>query len=106
MNTELKKCKERCVVERQKKEQILIPEGCFEGYCGGCFHAKRKLKNSKGELIGTREGEIFCKRHEQLYPESDNGYNCYEGRIVGWIKMIIGIYIMLAVVAVILELIF
>lgn len=93
-------------MEKQKKEQILIPEGCFEGYCGGCFYAKRKFVNSRHETINTREGEIFCKQHEQIYPESDEGYNCYEGRIVGWIKVILGICILVGAVEVVFALIF
>lgn len=94
-------------MEKQKKEQIQIPEGCFEGYCGGCFYAKRKFVDSRtGEVLSAREGEIFCKRHEQFCAESDKEYNCYEGKIVGWIKIILGIYFFVAVAAGVLELIF
>lgn len=85
-------------MEKQKKEQIIIPKGCFEGYCGGCFYAKREFVNSRQETLSTREGEIFCKKHEQIYPESDNGYSCYEGRIITWIKGILGIYFLIAAV--------
>lgn len=93
-------------MEKHKKEQILIPEGCFEGYCGGCFHAKKKFVNSRGEELTTQEGEIFCKRHEEIYPASDNGYNCYEGRIVTWIKCAVGLYIALVGLVLIFELLF
>ena len=94
-------------MEKQKKEQILIPEGSFEGYCGGCFYSKRTFVDLRtGETLTTREGEIFCKKHEEIYPESSNGYNCYEGKIVTWIKAIIGIYFVLLGVALVFELIF
>ena len=93
-------------MEKHKKEQILIPEGCFEGYCGDCFHAKKKFVNSRGEELSTQEGEIFCKHHKQIYPESDKGYNCYEGRIVTWIKCAAGLCVALAGLELIFTLLF
>ena len=87
-------------MKKQKKEKIQIPEGCFEGYCGGCIHAKRKFQNSKGEIVATQEGQIFCKHHGKIYPESDHGYECYVGRIVTWLGIIVATWFTLLVLSV------
>ena len=94
-------------MKKQKKEQILIPEGCFEGYCGGCFYAKRTFVDARtGETLHAREGEVFCKKQEDTYSESDNGYDCYEGKFISWIKIILGIYVLILGIYLMLSLLF
>ncbi|MBP3570085.1 MAG: hypothetical protein J6K04_13095 [Lachnospiraceae bacterium] len=94
-------------MKKQKKEQILIPEGCFEGYCGGCFYAKKTFVDARtGETLHAREGEIFCKKQGDVYPESDHDYDCYEGKIVNWIKIILGIYFTVLAISLVFSLIF
>ncbi len=83
-------------MEGQKKEQIKIPEGCFEGYCGGCFWGKRRITDL--------DGRILCKGKCGGYHYEHEGRDCqhYEGRIVTWLKILGFAYLMVTFVCVIM----
>lgn len=59
-------------MQEQKKVQILIPEGCFEGDCSDCIYANFRDRDNRGRVRceGRYGGYNFPKdRNGCLYHE-------------------------------------
>lgn len=84
------------MMQSQMESMIRIPEGCFEGDCRGCFYAKADVQS---------DGSVFCKEmNGYVLPEENKECSRYAGRWVTRLKAGIGIYLIITVVVIIIEL--
>lgn len=83
----------------QVRNQILIPEGCFTGDCYSCFSVKSKSMQE--------DGRMFCKNYNKyVFPSDSYGCPDYCWKVKGWIKLILLLYFVIAILYAIISLVF
>ncbi len=84
-------------MQEKKDRTIMIPEGHFGGYCDSCFYGKRKQKDAQGRILCTGEPGGY------RVPDEKNECQHYTGRVTTWIKIAVGVYLLITALAVIIE---
>lgn len=73
-------------MQKTKAEQIIIPEGHFEGRCEDCVHSMRTGQDTGNPDKDNRE--MYCEINEKtFFPKNMQETNCSHYKMKTWTRI-------------------